>query len=397
MVREECGIYMIGSESILCRQCLQDLGPKSGKGIDGELCERCQIVRRHREVTCKIGKQENKLVERLLSVRGKYRYDCVVGLIGGKDSSYIIHRLKNHYGANVLAYTFDNGFLNDYALQNIRAVVKDLGVDHLWVKLPDDFLRRLYRGSMLAEGWPCAACFYLLEASGWKLAYEYKIPYIVNGRTPEQIFRNLTEDIFSSPLSIVRDNFAEYDPARVKEVALQNLERMSVVRRWLLGGPKHGDESNQYLNLPGEEGEREQFFPELLAFFLYEPHDEFEIMSYLERNPGWKPPHERVRLSHADCHVHDAAGYLFYRTYKTPFLAMEVNAAISIGKISRDEGIELLERERSKLSGISKDSLDRLADKSGMAVPFIRVLPLCVNMRNRAYGYIRRLRGSVGP
>lgn len=386
---------MTGSGSIPCRQCLQDMGQKSGMGIDGELCERCLIVRRHWDVVDKIGKQENILFNRLLAVRGKYRYDCVVGLSGGKDSSYIIHRLKNHYGANVLAYTCDNGFLNDYALNNIRTVVDDLGVEHIWVKLPDEFLRSLYRGSMLAEGWPCSACFYLLEASGWKLAYEHKIPFIVNGRTPEQIFRNLSEDMFTSPLSILQDNYAEYDPARIKEVALQNLERMSVVRRWLLGGPKEGDVSNQCLNLTGEEGKREQFFPEVLAFFLYEPHDEFEIMSYLERNSGWKPPHERVRLSHADCLVHDAAGYLYYRTYKKPFLAMEVNAAISIGKMSRDEGIELLERECLKLSRISRDSLSRLAYKCGMAVPFIRVLPVYLNIRNRTYGYFRRLRGSV--
>ncbi|NPV03137.1 MAG: hypothetical protein HPY67_00160 [Syntrophaceae bacterium] len=344
----------------------------------------------------RIGKQENILFDRLLAVRGKYRYDCVVGLSGGKDSSYIIHRLKNHYGANVLAYTCDNGFLNDYALQNIRTVVNDLGVDHLWVKLPDDFLRRLYRGSMLAEGWPCTACFYLLEASGWQLAYEHKIPFIVNGRTPEQIFRNLSEDMFTSPLSILHDNFAEYDQARIKEVALQNLERMSVVRRWLLRGPKEGDESNQLLNLNVKEREHEQHFPELLAFFLYEPHDEFEIMSYLERNSGWKSPQERVRLSHADCVVHDAAGYLFYRTYKKSFLAMEVNAAISIGKISRDEGMKLLERECSKHSGTSRASLERLAYQSGIAVPFIRVLPVYLNMQKRAYEYFRRLRGSVG-
>ena len=142
-----------------------------------------------------------------------------------------------------------------------------------------------------------------------------------------------------------------------------------------------------------ERGESKQFFPELLAFFLYEPHDEFKIMSYLERNSGWKPPQERARLSHADCLVHDAAGYLFNRTYKTPFLAMEVNAAISLGKITRDEGAELLRRERAKLGVISRDSLSRLSEKTGMSVAFIRALPGYLNMKNRAYRLIRRLRG----
>ena len=384
---------MLGSESGVCGQCLQDLGPKNGKKINGALCERCLIVQRHRDVVCRIGKQENILVERLRSVRGQHRYDCVVGLSGGKDSSYIIHRLKNHYGANVLAYTCDNGFLNDYALENIKTVVDGLEVDHVWVKLPDDLLRRLYRGSMLAEGWPCTACFHLLEASGWKLAFEHNIPFIVHGRTPEQIFRNLSEDLFTSSLSILRDNFAEYSAARVKEAALKNLERMSIVRRWLLGEPKPGDDSIQDLHLPGESVESKQFFPELLAFFLYEPHDEFNIMSYLERNSGWKPPQERTRLSHADCLVHDAAGYLFNRTYKTPFLAMEVNAAIGLGKMTRDEGAEMLRRERVKLGMITGASLSRLSEKTGMSVTFIRALPWYINMKNSAHRFISRLRG----
>lgn len=305
---------MLGNESGVCGQCLQDLGPNRSRKINGELCERCLIVQRHRDVVCRIGKQESILAERLRAVRGKQRYDCLAGLSGGKDSSYVIHRLKNHYGANVLAFTCDNGFLSDYALENIKTVVDDLGVDHVWVKMPDDLLRRLYRGSMLAEGWPCTACFYLVEASVWKLALEQNIPFIVHGRTPEQIFRDLSEDLFTSSLSILCDNFAEYSPARVKEVALQNLERMRIIRRWLLGEPKLGDDFIHYLHLPGESGESNQSFTELLAFFLYEPHDEFNIMSYLERNSGWKPPQERARLSHADCLVHDAAGYLFYRT-----------------------------------------------------------------------------------
>ena len=114
-------------------------------------------------------------------------------------------------------------------------------------------------------------------------------------------------------------------------------------------------------------------------------------MSYLEHNSGWKPPRERARLSHADCLAHDAAGYLFNRTYKTPFLAMEVNAAISLGKITRDEGAELLRRERAKLRVISRDSLSLLSEKTGMGVTFIRALPGYLNMKNSAHRLIRRL------
>jgi acyl-CoA synthetase (AMP-forming)/AMP-acid ligase II len=46
-------------------------------------------------------------------------YDCLLLYSGGKDSSYVLHRLVE-MGLNVLAYTFDNGFISTAAFKNIE-------------------------------------------------------------------------------------------------------------------------------------------------------------------------------------------------------------------------------------------------------------------------------------
>src|SRR5512133_4169982 len=54
--------------------------------------------------------------------RGKGRtYDCIVGVSGGTDSSYLLH-ICHREGLRVLAVNLDNGWSSDVALQNIKNV-----------------------------------------------------------------------------------------------------------------------------------------------------------------------------------------------------------------------------------------------------------------------------------
>lgn len=71
----------------------------------------------------------------------KYRknngdYDCLVGLSGGRDSSYGIHLLKTKYGMNPLAYTYDWGLTTDQARRNIAKMCGQLGIEHI-IRAPD--------------------------------------------------------------------------------------------------------------------------------------------------------------------------------------------------------------------------------------------------------------------
>lgn len=59
--------------------------------------------------------------------RGK-PYDCVIGLSGGADSSYVLLKAKD-LGLRPLAVHFDNGWNSELAVKNIENLVKKLGVD----------------------------------------------------------------------------------------------------------------------------------------------------------------------------------------------------------------------------------------------------------------------------
>ena len=85
-----------------------------------------------------------KLDQLLREVRGKARYDCLVLFSGGKDSIYLLHKLKSEYQLNVLALTIDLD-LPAIAWDNIRRTVEKLDVEHVVYRAPPGFNRKLFR------------------------------------------------------------------------------------------------------------------------------------------------------------------------------------------------------------------------------------------------------------
>jgi len=74
--------------------------------------------------------------EKLFEVLDKYRSkngepDCVVGLSGGRDSSYGLHLLKTKFKMNPIAFTYDWGLTTDISRVNQSKICGKLGIEHI--------------------------------------------------------------------------------------------------------------------------------------------------------------------------------------------------------------------------------------------------------------------------
>ena len=345
-----------------CKRCFIDSRLPDVEIDSTGVCTFCTVSEKHSDLIEKIGHQEHLLKERIDRFRGVGEYDCVVGLSGGKDSSYILLRLVRHYGARVYTYTFDNGFMTDYALDNIERIVRDIGVEHEWVKIDHDVLKSAYMTSLLSDGWQCSACFYLGHATTWKVAVDKKIPFAITGRAPEQILRTPRPEDFESPYSLIPENMAPYDPKRVAEAANHHASVMKSLGEWLISDKSLHKAASETLYWPQEEKPfTEEFAPELISLFLYEVHDEKRIKDTLTSETSWQRPEDNSILSHADCATHDAAGYLYHSLRGVPFLGLEVASCIRQGKISKEIGEERLKQEVDHVSGYPAESMSILA------------------------------------
>ena len=60
--------------------------------------------------------------------KGK-RYDCLIGLSGGVDSSFVAYWTRKKLGLRPLAVHLDNGWNSEVAVRNIENIVKILDLD----------------------------------------------------------------------------------------------------------------------------------------------------------------------------------------------------------------------------------------------------------------------------
>jgi N-acetyl sugar amidotransferase len=74
------------------------------------------------------GAAYDQLVEDIKARGAGREYDCLIGLSGGVDSSYVAW-LVNQAGLRPLAVHLDNGWNSELAVKNIHSIVERLGID----------------------------------------------------------------------------------------------------------------------------------------------------------------------------------------------------------------------------------------------------------------------------
>lgn len=65
------------------------------------------------------------------------QYDCILGVSGGLDSSYVCH-LAWEAGLRVLLVSFDNGWDSEVAQENVKNLVKETGFEHFVYAMDED-------------------------------------------------------------------------------------------------------------------------------------------------------------------------------------------------------------------------------------------------------------------
>jgi len=71
----------------------------------------------------------NDIVKKIKESGTGKEYDCIIGLSGGVDSSYLAYVVVKELGLRPLAVHVDNGWDSELAVQNIENIVKKLNID----------------------------------------------------------------------------------------------------------------------------------------------------------------------------------------------------------------------------------------------------------------------------
>lgn len=120
------------SEQRVCRRCVMDSTASDIVFDDDGTCNYCteflEKMRRFQSEHPDIDADLSRLVSQIKEKgRGK-KYDCIVGVSGGVDSSYTLY-LTVKLGLRPLAVHLDNGWNSELATHNIVNLVRKLDVD----------------------------------------------------------------------------------------------------------------------------------------------------------------------------------------------------------------------------------------------------------------------------
>jgi hypothetical protein len=324
-----------------CRRCLLPSGRFHVRLDASGLCNYCRHWDETKDALLDFERNRPLLSERLERCRGRFHYDAAVGMSGGKDSTYVLHRLRSAYGANVLAITFDNGFLTDYAWHNIREIARATGVDHFVYKPDWEAYRPFYRAALRKLGDPCLACSvggYILSVRGCR---DLRIPFFVHGRSPMQMFRHWHPGTRDFGVGILRGNLERHSFEALRTRYRSALRKMRLLLFYLV--PRRRGRRRILRELLGSGIRHDELVPEFLAFFLFEPYDETAIVHHLEDlDAGYRRPEKHAILGHGDCLIHDAAAFLYERHHGVSRVLPDVAAMLRQGAVTQDEATEIL-------------------------------------------------------
>lgn len=177
---------MIKEAQRICTRCtLDDTIPCihfDNKGI----CNYCHL---HDELERRYPLDEegkrglNRLIDKIKADGKNKKYDCIIGLSGGCDSTYTLYSAKK-LGLRILAVNFDDGWGSKIAEDNMRKAVEKLSVDFRQVKadfqVMNDWYRAFLKASVPEPDLPCDIGYL---SSLYQVADEEGVKYIIVGNT----------------------------------------------------------------------------------------------------------------------------------------------------------------------------------------------------------------------
>jgi N-acetyl sugar amidotransferase len=170
-----------------CIRCVMDTSTKTLTTFSEQgVCNICSSfdVLAQKTINRPLDTREKELEDKikLIKAEGKgKKYDCIIGLSGGVDSTYVAYLVHN-YGLRALAVHFDNGWNSELAVYNIESIIRKTGFDlYTYVVNWEEFkdLQRAYLKASVID--IEALSDHMIVASLYKLAAKYQVKNIISG------------------------------------------------------------------------------------------------------------------------------------------------------------------------------------------------------------------------
>ncbi len=203
---------MIKNKYQICKNCVMDTSDSKITFDLNGLCDHCIDFKTDVESKWfpnEEGKRRlDKTVAKIKKDGQKRDFDCILGMSGGVDSSYMLHLAVKELGLRPLVFHVDSGWNSERAVKNIQIMIDKLGLDLYtnvinWEEMKDLQLA-FFKSGVPHIDLPQDHAY---MASLFNFANEHNIKYILNGgNISTECVRNPMEWIYyGTDMSQVND------------------------------------------------------------------------------------------------------------------------------------------------------------------------------------------------
>lgn len=355
------------TENEYLKRCSRCILPETTPNIIFDKDGVCNFCRSHIKVRYE---GESKLRELLHSHRkDSNKYDCAIGISGGRDSSYALLKLVKDYNLKVLAVNYENPFTDPQAKTNIENAVEALNVDVVSFKLKNNihektlkhnFTSWLRKPSPAAIPMMCIACKLILP-NVIKCAKKYGVKCIVTGGNPyeytsfkRELLNVSTDETY---MKLLKKSFGLKGFGGIASEMLNNpmychpMCISTMITGFLYGnpysfGPKFLSPDIEFIDI-----------------FHYIPWQEEEVLSRIKQELKWESPKRFSSSWRFDCTVSHLKDFMYLKTLNMTEKDDFYSKMVREGLMTREEALIRIKNENK----LHMDEIRKLLDSTGIS------------------------------
>jgi N-acetyl sugar amidotransferase len=226
----------------ICTNCVMDTTDSLITFDENGVCDHCNNYYSKIEPSWKPNDEGRKELEKIVAkikAAGKGKdFDCIIGMSGGVDSSYLLYLAKEELGLRPLVFHVDAGWNSQQAVNNIEKLVDHLGLD-LYTEVIDweemkDLQLAFFKSGVPHIDTPQDHAFF---ATMYKFSEQHNVKFILTGGNySTECIRNPMEWMYYQSDHIqLLDIHKKFGERPLKNYPLTNILRHKIYLPYIKG------------------------------------------------------------------------------------------------------------------------------------------------------------------
>lgn len=330
----------------ICTNCVMDITDTKITFDEKGVCDHCNSFDKDVLPFWKTGEQGRQDLESIIAKIKKEGegkdFDCIMGMSGGADSSYMLHVAVKEFGLRPLVFHVDGGWNSQVAVNNIHVMINKLGLDLYtevinWKEMQDFQLAYFKAGVSNID----IAQDHAFIATLYNFALKHKIKYILNGGNfSTECVRNPMEWLYyGTDMAQINDIIKQYCTIELKTYPFSSVLKHKFYLRYIKK-------------------------IQVVKPLNYIPYIKSEAMAFLEKEYNWQPYAQKHFESRFTKFYE---GYWLPKKFGYDTRKVQYSSLILTNQMTREEALEKLSTLALSDDEI-REEFEYVATKLGISV-----------------------------